>query len=435
MAEALADVRVTADAPPAVACLEPLVLAWPGGAVRLAGQPVSIGARYGNEITLDDRFVSGFHCRVYADCGRPRVKDLGSTNGTFVDGMRVADAELSEGSRIQVGGCELRLEREAPAGTPALPGLLARDPALAKMLALLERAAPSMLPVMILGESGTGKEVAARAVHELSQRSRGPFVPVNCGAIAHELAEAELFGHEKGAFTGAVGSAPGAFGAADGGTLFLDEIGDLPLALQVKLLRALEAGEVKPVGAARPRPVDVRVVCATHQDLRRRVGEGTFREDLFYRLRGVTVALLPLRARPRDVLPLAEHFLPEGYALSPDARAALLAHRWPGNVRELRHVVQLGAVLSEGRLVRASSLCFDGQPAEPWEGARVAEGEPAAFEFAGRTLGELEELAIRASLRRNGGNRRAVSAELGIARSSLLRKLDTLGLRPPREKD
>jgi DNA-binding NtrC family response regulator len=434
MAEALADLRVTAIAPP-VAPMPALRLVWPAGSVKLTGSALGVGAGASNEVVLEDRFVSALHCRIYHDRGRLRVKDLGSTNGTFVDGLRVADAELGEGSRLKVGGVELRVDTDAPRGAPSLPGLVVRDPALAPVLRLLERAAPSMLPVMVLGESGTGKEVAARAVHELSQRARGPFVPVNCGAIAHDLAEAELFGHEKGAFTGAVGSAPGAFGAADGGTLFLDEIGDLPLPLQVKLLRALEAGEVKPVGAARPRPIEVRVVCATHQDLQRRVREGTFREDLYYRLRGVTVELPPLRARPRDIVPLAEHFLPRGYSLSADARAALLGHRWPGNVRELRHVVQLGAVLCQGNVVRAASLHFDGQPAAPWEGARVAEAEaPDAWEevdydLRGRTLEKLEELAIRASLLRNGGRRRAVATELGIARSSLMRKLDQFGLR------
>jgi DNA-binding NtrC family response regulator len=254
-------------------------------------------------------------------------------------------------------------------------------------------------------------------------------VPLNCGAISRELAEAELFGHEKGAFTGAIASAPGAFGAADGGTLFLDEIGDLPVNLQVKLLRALEAGEVKPVGSPRPRRIDVRVVCATHQDLRRALQTGAFREDLFYRLRGVTVELPPLRARPSDVLPLAEHFLPPRTALAPDARAALLAHRWPGNVRELRHVVQLAALLSESKTIRAHALHFDGQPASSPRVCEAAETRDGAIDLRGKTLGELEEIAIRAALVRHGGNRRAVSEELGIARSSLLRKLDALGLR------
>src|SRR4051812_2451480 len=321
---------------------------------------------------------------------------------------------------------------EQPRSMPALPGLVTRDPALAPALELLRRAAPSPLPVMILGESGTGKELAARAVHDLSARSRGPFVPLNCGAISRELAEAELFGHEKGSFTGAIASAPGAFGAADGGTLFLDEIGDLPPPLQVKLLRALEAGEVKPVGAARPRAIDVRVICATHQDLRARLRDGTFREDLFYRLRGVTVELPPLRARPNDILPLAEHFLPPRRVFAPDARAKLLSHRWPGNVRELRHVVQLAALLSESPIVRAHSIHFDeGTPA--WQ-PMVCEGAApslpdTAVDLRGRTLNELEEMAIRSSVARHAGNRRAVSRELGIARSSLLRKLDALGLR------
>jgi len=321
---------------------------------------------------------------------------------------------------------------EQPRSMPSLPGLVTRDPALAPALELLRRAAPSPLPVMILGESGTGKELAARAVHDLSARSRGPFVPLNCGAISRELAEAELFGHEKGSFTGAITSAPGAFGAADGGTLFLDEIGDLAPPLQVKLLRALEAGEVKPVGAARPRSIDVRIVCATHQDLRARVREGAFREDLFYRLRGVTVELPPLRARPADILPLAEHFLPPKHTLAPDARARLLSYRWPGNVRELRHVVQLAALLSESPVIRAHALQFD-SPAGTWQ-PRVCDADAPPLpqnmvDLRGRTLGELEELAIRSSLSRHGGNRRAVSEELGIARSSLLRKLDALGLR------
>jgi DNA-binding NtrC family response regulator len=434
MAEAIAELspeellenRTTAHAEEAGPA-HPLSLVWKGGAMALREGSVTIGANPANQIALEDRFVSGFHCRLHVQAGRWRVIDLSSRNGTFVDGMRVAEAELDAGARVKVGTHELRLERDAPRLALALPGLLARDPALRPVLDLLRRAAPSHLPVMILGESGSGKEVAAKAVHELSSRAEGPFVPLNCGAISRELAEAELFGHEKGSFTGAITSAPGAFGAADGGTLFLDEIGDLPLPLQVKLLRALEAMEVKPVGAARPRRVDVRVICATHQDLRARVKDGTFREDLFYRLRGVTVELPPLRARPRDILPLAEHFLPPRYTLAADARAALLAHAWPGNVRELRHVVQLAALLSETQVIRAGALHFDGSPAfaPPPEGDALH----GAIELRGRTLADLEELAIRAALARTGGNKHAVSEELGIARSTLLRKLDLLGLR------
>ena len=406
----------------------PLSIVWSSGALEL-NDAVNIGANPANHVALEDRFVSGFHCRVFPATGRWRVKDLGSTNGTYVDGLRVGEAELDAGSRLKVGTHELRIEDVTPRRAPSLPGVVARDPALTPVLAMLERAAPSMLPVMILGESGTGKEVAARAVHELSPRAQGPFVPLNCGAISRELAEAELFGHEKGAFTGAIASAPGAFGAADGGTLFLDEIGDLPLSLQVKLLRALEAGEIKPVGSPRPRAIDVRVVCATHQDLRAKVADGSFREDLFYRLRGVTVELPPLRARPQDILPLADHFLPPRCTLAADARAALLTHRWPGNVRELRHVIQLGVLLSDSPIIRAGALHFEGRPTYLPIVADREIADDGAIELRGRTLGELEEIAIRGSLKRHEGNRHAVAAELGIARSTLLRKLDQLGLR------
>src|SRR5207237_632160 len=305
-----------------------------------------------------------------------------------------------------------------------LPGVITRDPALGAALDLLKRAAPSRLPVLIHGESGSGKEVAARAVHELSSRATGPFVPVNCGAIAAEVAEAELFGHERGAFTGAVQSSIGALGAAEGGTLFLDEIGDLPLSLQVKLLRALESGEVKPVGAPRPRRIDVRVVCATHRDLRAEVRRGAFREDLYYRLCGVVVRLPPLRERPGDILPLAEHFLAlEGdgvsRSLSADARAALCVHPWPGNARELRHVVQLAIVLSDSRIIRASALRFgSGPPAVRPRETPASDGRDL-IELRGRTLEELEGIAIRAAFERHRGHRRAIIAELGISRSNL----------------
>ena len=364
---ALSD-RVTADSPRDTLSSPALALHFPGGSIGLQST-VSVGADATNQVVLEDRYVSRFHCRLVPQGGRWVLKDLSSTNGTYLDGARVAEAEIEAGARIRLGSAELRVERAGPRLEASLPGLVAFDPALGPVLELLRRAAPSSLPVTILGESGTGKEVAARAVHELSHRRTGPFVPLNCGAISRELAESELFGHERGSFTGAITSAPGAFAAADGGTLFLDEIGDLPAPLQVKLLRALEAGEVKPVGAPKPRRIDVRVVCATHHDLRMRMRDGAFREDLFYRLRGVTVELPPLRARPHDILPLAEHFLPPDRSFSPDARAALLSHRWPGNVRELRHVVQLAALLSESPIIRAYALRFDDPAPAPCRAA------------------------------------------------------------------
>src|SRR2546423_5117004 len=423
---ALAD-RVTADSPRDAPPPQPLVLHFPGGAIGLQST-VSVGADTTSDVRLEVRYVSRFHCRLLPHGGRWLLKDLASTNGTFLDGARIAEADVDAGARIRIGSAELRIEQAGPRLQAMLPGLVARDPALAPVLELLRRAAPSALPVTILGESGTGKEVAARAVHELSDRSGGPFVPLNCGAISRELAEAELFGHEKGSFTGAVTSAPGAFGAADGGTLFLDEIGDLPLSLQVKLLRALEAGEVKPVGAPRPRRIDVRVVCATHRDLRAEVRRGAFREDLYYRLCGVVVRLPSLRERPGDILPLAEHFLAlEGdgvrRSLSADARAALCVHPWPGNARELRHVVQLAIVLSDTPVIRASSLRFGCGPPAALPRETVANEGREVVELRGRTLEELEAIAIRAAFNRHRGHRRAIIAELGISRSNLSRKL------------
>jgi DNA-binding NtrC family response regulator len=440
-------------------------ITWGAGreAASLTLEPglLPVGSHPENTVLLRDPCVSRFHCRLHLrDDGRLWLRDLGSRNGTFVDGLRVTEAELLPGAELRVGDTALRLRRdEAEPAALCLPGLTSRDPAMAQPLALLRRVAPSRLPVLLRGETGAGKEVAAHALHACSGRARGPFVPLNCGAISHELAEAELFGHERGAFTGAVGASPGAFGAADGGTLFLDEVGELPPGLQVKLLRALESEEVKPVGAARPVRVDVRIVCATHRDLRALVAEGRFREDLYYRLRGAEVLLPPLRARPADLLPLAEEFL-EAEAprarFSPDARAALKGHSWPGNVRELKLVVRLAALLRDGSVVRGSDLRLDTAPpfpqrphgfeslhgygtgvseqafvperAQPQRAPAPAQTAPAD-QLRGRTLEELETMAIRAAFERHGGVRRAMSKDLGIAKSSLLRKLSKLGLR------
>jgi two-component system, NtrC family, response regulator HydG len=428
--------RVTAHGRLEPAAPFPLVLRWHGrdGGVQwigLDGGAVSVGANAQNEVVLEDRFVSGFHCLLHLRDGRVWVKDLASTNGTVVDGSRVTEAEVTAGSTLRVGSQVLRIERDAPRAQAPLPGVITRDPVLGGALEMLRRAAPSTLPVLILGESGSGKEVAARALHELSPRAGEAFVPVNCGAISAELAEAELFGHERGAFTGAVGSSPGAFGAADGGTLFLDEIGDLPLPLQVKLLRALEAGEVKPVGSPRPRRIDVRIVCATHRDLKKLVRAGAFREDLYYRLAGLTVALPPLRDRREDIVPLAEHFLAQEVdgvqrGFSSDARARLLAHAWPGNARELRHVVQLAVILSEGPTIRGPALRIEDGSRRCPEGA---DPERDLVDLRGKTLGQIEALAVRSAWERHRGQRGAMARELGIARSSLLRKLDELGLR------
>ncbi len=263
--------------------------------------------------------------------------DQHSTNGTWVGNARVFEAEVPLFTTVRVGETELTLE---PQGGDlrghVYQGIIGNDPAVRQLAELIERVAPSPAAVAIFGESGTGKELVARALHQRSSRAEGPFIPVNCAAISKELIESELFGHEKGAFTGATNARKGAFEEADGGTLFLDEIGELPLDLQAKLLRALESGEIKRVGASKPQHVDVRIVAATNRDLLAAARGGAFREDLYYRLCVIPLHLPPLRNRLADLPLLAEHFVrafaPKGQAvrLSPAASAKLQDHALAG---------------------------------------------------------------------------------------------------------
>ncbi|GAO05110.1 nitrogen assimilation regulatory protein [Anaeromyxobacter sp. PSR-1] len=368
--------------------------------------------------------------------------DLGSTNGTFISGARVTRAELPFGLAVQLGDAEIVLEpREAPepARAEAFEGMLSRDGAMRQAFELVERVGPSEAAVTILGETGTGKELFARALHARSARRDGPFIPVNCSAIAETLIESELFGHEKGAFSGAERMRKGAFEEADRGTLFLDEIGELPLDLQPKLLRVLELGEVKRVGASRPIQVSVRIVAATHRDLRAQVRAGRFREDLFYRLCVVPITVPPLRRRAGDVRELAEAFLaraaPRGVALrwSEEALAKLEAYDWPGNVRQLRNVVQRALLFrGEGLAIGPAAVTFEDTRAAPADG-----GDDDTLYVRGLTLEEIEREAIRLSLRRNRGKRAAVVKELRIAKSTVMKRIGQWGLhdegRPPGE--
>ena len=283
------------------------------------------------------------------------------------------------------------------------------------------RLADSTATVLITGETGTGKEIVARAIHRHGARARAPFIAVNCAAIPTELLESQLFGHARGAFTGAVADRRGAFQDADHGTLFLDEIGDMDLAMQAKLLRVLQDRLVHPVGG-KPVAVDVRIVAATHRDLPRAVAEGKFREDLYYRLGVVPIALPALRDRPADIVPLAEHFLAlAGGAkrLSPDAAAALLAHPWPGNVRELRNAMERAAALVRQDLVTSADLAFLRPASTP---AGQPEGTlPAA-------IAQLEAEMIRRALDAAAGNRAEAARKLGITRQLLYDKMKRLGL-------
>jgi len=306
-----------------------------------------------------------------------------------------------------------------------------------ELLRQLGKVAPQRATVLLQGESGTGKELLARALHELSPRASLPFVAVNCGAIPGELIESELFGHVRGAFTDAVRAKKGLATEADGGTLFLDEVGELPLGVQVKLLRFLQEQEVRPVGDVRSRKVDVRLVAATSRDLARDAAEGRFRDDLLYRLDVIRLRLPPLRERREDVIPLAQHFLARharvrpdlgGLALADDARDALLAHAWPGNVRELEHALERAVVLAEGPLIREQDL-----PETVRAPAHLppAAAGPAPDDLSvKRATRALEERLIRAALERTGGNRTRAAELLDLSYRALLYKIRDYGIEP-----
>ena len=324
----------------------------------------------------------------------------------------------------------LSRRRMAQAGehVARLPGpryLPARDPAMLAVERQIERVAPTDATVLLLGESGTGKEVAARRIHALSRRAEGPFVAVNCAALTPELLASELFGHEKGAFTGAVSRRQGRFELADAGTLFLDEIGELAPDLQVKLLRVLQERAFERVGGTRTIRVDVRLVAATNRDLVAAMTAGRFRDDLYHRLAVFPITLPALRHRPADIVPLAEHLLEEvaldlgrpGLRLTAAARAGLPTHPWPGNVRELREALERAAILADGLEVDAVV-----PPPGPG-GAALAEAMPA-----GASLRDLERQAIRAALAEAGGHRRHAAERLGIAERTLYAKLKEYGL-------
>ncbi|MBI3030517.1 MAG: sigma-54-dependent Fis family transcriptional regulator [Candidatus Rokubacteria bacterium] len=302
-------------------------------------------------------------------------------------------------------------------GGEPFSGILTKSPKMQEILRLIERVAPTDSAVLILGESGTGKELVARAIHERSSRAAGAFVPIHCGALPGGVLESELFGHERGAFTGAVGTKPGLIELADGGTLFLDEIGEMEPDSQVKLLRVLETGGAFfRVGGTRSRTVDVRLVAATNKDLAEAMRAGQFRQDLYFRINTIAVQLPPLRERREDIALLAQHFLEQSAAygrkrLSPKAMACLEAYDWPGNVRELRHAIERAVILTQGEEIQPADLPSD-----------IQCGTPATAPAPG-SLEELERQHIISILRQVGGHRGKASALLGIDPKTLYRKI------------
>jgi len=308
--------------------------------------------------------------------------------------------------------------------------IIGRAPTLREALTRAAKVAPTETTVLLTGESGTGKELVARAIHHASPRADGPFVAINCAALPETLVDSELFGHERGAFTGADRQKPGRFEVAAGGTLFLDEVGDLAPAVQAKLLRVLQEHEFQRVGGTATLRADVRLITATNQDLARAVAEGKFREDLFYRLNVFSVRLPPLRERGDDVLLLAHHFVRElgprigrgEVGLSRDARSLLLAHRWPGNIRELQNAVERALIVAEGGLLAAAHFGLFAH--SPDDGAADRSSDPAAS----ASLAEVEKRTILAALARAKGNKARAAASLGITRTKLYTRLRQLGL-------
>ena len=343
------------------------------------------------------------------------------TKPTKIEELEVLVRKAAEKGQLLRDNVALRAH--APGAGP-FGGIVTRSGKMQEILRMVERVAPTESSVLLLGESGTGKELVARAIHERSPRTERPFVPIHCGALPREVLESELFGHEKGAFTGAVNAKPGLIELADGGTLLLDEIGDMEPDSQVKLLRVLETGMFFRVGGTRPRRVDVRLVAATNRDLAAAMRTGQFREDLFYRINTITVLLPPLRERREDIALLAQHFLETNATyglkrLSVAALAALDAYDWPGNVRELLHVIERGVILCKGDEITPVDL--PPEIARP-SGTSVAPASAVAVSGA-PTLEAMERQHIVATLRQVGGHRGKAAALLGIDPKTLYRKI------------
>ena len=432
--------------------------------VRLGLREVRIGRGREADLQLPDPSVSRLHARIYRVGRQYFLADMGSRNGTHAEGKPVTQLPLVDGRTFQVGPYSIHFfqaaagsdsgeeptvvptpgsaPRSAGARRPAPPrqtdagtpdespfGLVGGSAHIRKLIGTIHRVAPSDVPVLIEGETGCGKELVARGIHDASDRRDRPVVVVNCGAISPELVESELFGHERGAFTGATAQRKGAFELAHCGTIFLDEIGELSVSLQPKLLRALEQKEIQRVGGNETIAAEVRILAATHKNLREEIARKSFREDLYFRIGAITIPVPPLRDRREDVPAIARHFLagmerrssrPLPH-LSPDALDALISHDWPGNVRELRNAVQRAVVMGEGEELTAADFSFLRQDAKAPAEASVADGL-SRWEQAERTN-------ILAELARQNGNKTRTARELGIAKSTLFEKLKKYGIR------
>jgi len=403
------------------------------------GERTVVGTAEGAQLRLDDPTVSRFHAELASRDGAVVLKDLGSRNGVYIDGVRVTEAFLHSGAVIAVGQTRISFsldERpvQVPMSTKDRFGIMVgRSLAMRRSFSLLERAAASDATVLLGGETGTGKEAAAESIHRESKRSGGPFIVVDCGAIPANLLESELFGHEKGAFTGADRARAGAFEEANGGTLFLDEIGELEPDLQPKLLRVLEKREIKRVGSAKHFPVDVRIVAATNRNLRAEVNAKGFRSDLYYRLAVVEVPLPALRERTEDLPMLVENLLsrlgigqgPEGALVrTPEFHAALARHSRPGNVRELRNYVERCLALGE-----ETPLGGGDDGADPTGSPITIDTKVPLKQARDTWIAAFERAYLEKILAEQGGNVTAAARAAGVDRIHFYRLLWRSGLK------
>jgi transcriptional regulator with GAF, ATPase, and Fis domain len=403
-----------------------------------------VGSAEDARLVVRDPTVSRLHAEFTPRADGLWIRDLRSRNGTFVGGVYIVEARVSAERQLRVGSVTLDIapaEQAAPAplwDSDTFGPLLGRSPIMRKLFATLARVSPTDYSVLIQGETGTGKELVARAIHDSSGRRSGPFVIVDCAAIPENLFESQLFGHVRGAFTGALQARMGDVESANGGTLFLDEIGELPASMQPKLLRMLESRTVRRVGETQPRPVDVRIVSATHRDLVAMVTEGAFREDLYFRLASVPVTVPPLRDRIEDVELLAQRFLPRasGGVLSAEVGAELAARRWPGNVRELRNFIERAVALGIGEALALQNQRVERTSTHPGElHARPAERALPQNPFGLIALDQIykdfreqwmdhgERVYLESLLEACGGNVALVAERAGLDRTHVYRLL------------
>ncbi len=414
-----------------------------GKKYSLVKSTTKIGKKENNDFIVEDATVSRNHMMIEYNSDSFLLKDMKSTNGTFLNGTKVKEAFLVPGDRIKLGNTTIEFVafeekvRIEPSESEVFGAMVGKSLKMRQIFGILEKISPTLATVIIEGETGTGKELVARAIHENSPRKNRPFVVFDCSSVAPNLIESELFGHERGSFTGAVKSRRGAFEEANGGTISLDEIGELTLDLQPKLLRALENREIRRVGTNLQVPIDVRVVCASNRNLKKEVNDGRFREDLYYRLSVVKILIPPLRDRVEDIPLSVEKFLRDGKfnknpdgtlhvtKVDDDALKGLQRYQWPGNVRELQNCIERAVIMARDEAIVPADF-------PPQIRMLSMEGERDGFDIPyGISLDEMERALIVKTLAETGGNRTKTSEILGINRRTLQNKLREYGLNTP----